>query len=267
MSEDLFCELADFGSPYEDDTSAKHAARAARIEAARRAGKQYEAKVEEPGWFNDPVLVARSKGPARPALFALHELYYRQQFREVVEGGFRLLEKGPGKEESEVRDVVLRAAVRCGVGKGEGWERREEVRGLAARWREYPNLPALSFTSARILFSNSALSPSPSTSNPVPVSEVLEASLSSLRLHPSQHSYHPLLSLILRPSHPLLSEVIDEGKKFPMDERREEVESEVKKVEVSGKGREILRRVLGLDGQAKEEEEEMEGVGRDVRSL
>ncbi|GAA5892772.1 hypothetical protein JCM6882_000576 [Rhodosporidiobolus microsporus] len=262
---DLLDAFGDFDIEV-DDSAAQ--ARAERIEAARRAGQNYEAKMEEPGWFNDPVLVARSKGPARPALFALHQRYFQQCWREVVEGGIKLEQEGV-KEEHETRDLVMRAALRCGM------ERRREVVEAAQKWREFPHLPSLSFISAKILFANSPLSPSSSAPacsspdseplypDPIPPLEVLEASLASLRLHSQQPSYYPLLAACLRPSHPVLADVLENYKVF--HERRQEVEEAVAELEVSEQGRATLAKVLGLDGAEKEDEEQ--GVGRDVRSL
>lgn len=139
-----------------DDSAAL--ARAQRIEAARRAAQDYTAKIEEPGvrpfcscccshrgspptrfqWFNDPALAARSKGPARPALFALHEQYFTGRYSEVVDGGLALLDGvGEGKEESELLDLVMRAARRCGR------ETDQRVLALARRWTEYVRRLAL----------------------------------------------------------------------------------------------------------------------------
>ncbi|GAA5820922.1 hypothetical protein JCM11251_001878 [Rhodosporidiobolus azoricus] len=270
---DLLDAFGDFDIEV-DDSAAQ--ARAERIEAARRAGQNYEAKIEEPGWFNDPVQVARSKGPARPALFALHQRYFQQCWAAAVEEGIAL-ERAGVKEEAETRDLVMRAALRGGM------ERRGEVLEMAKKWREFPNLPTLSFVSAKILFANSPLSPSfapsssshcptppptkgPPTTHPaevIPPLEVLEASLAALRLHPLQPLYHPLLASCLRPSHLTLAAALEDRK--VAQERRTQVEEEVGKVEVSEQGRATLRQVLRLDGEEKEDEEE--GVGRDVRSL
>ncbi|GAA5972893.1 hypothetical protein JCM11641_003990 [Rhodosporidiobolus odoratus] len=244
-----------------DDSNAK--ARAERIAAARNAAKSYEAKIEEPGWFNDPVQATRSKGPARPVLFALHQQYFQREYEAVVQGGIKLLDGGL-KEEQEVRDLVLRAALKGGL------ERRTDVLDVAKRWRDFPNLPALSFVSARVLFANSPLALSSSdavshsmSASSTPPPEVLSASLASLRLHSQQPTYLPLLICILRPLHPLLAQATED--KSLVSQRREELEDEMKKVEISEAERGILVKVLDLDGADKEDEEE--GVGRDVRSL
>ncbi|BGO95722.1 hypothetical protein NBRC10512_007422 [Rhodotorula toruloides] len=248
-----------------DDSAA--AARRERIEASRRAAKGYTAKVEEPGWFNDPDQVARSKGPARPALFALHQQYYLRRFGDVVHGGLDLLREGV-KEETEVMDLVMRAALRCGQ------EKREDVLGLARQWTEFPNLPSLSLVSARILLSNSSLAPPVSPAAPtlpdaappsVQPNEVLSASLSSLRIHPSLPSPRSFLSRILLSSHPLLSQAITDPSL--LDTRRTEVEKELERVEVGEKEKEVLRRVVVRAEKGAREEEEEEGVGRNVRSL
>ncbi|GAA5998806.1 uncharacterized protein JCM10292_005713 [Rhodotorula paludigena] len=267
-----------------DDSAAL--ARAQRIEAARRAAQDYTAKIEEPGWFNDPALAARSKGPARPALFGLHEQYFSGRYNEVVDGGIALLDGvGEGKEESELLDLVMRAARRCGR------ETDQRVLALARRWTEYPNLPSLSYISAHILLLNSPLFPSPSLAPPPsstpappplppsipPVSpaEVLRASLASLRIHPLLPRPRALLAQILAPLHPALSRAVDappKGKDKDKGEggppgRGEELEREVERVKELEEGeRDTLRRVLGLVGAEKGEGEE-EGVGRNVRSL
>ncbi|BGP35462.1 hypothetical protein JCM10296v2_007300 [Rhodotorula toruloides] len=244
-----------------DDSAAL--ARRERIEASRKAAKGYTTKVEDPGqWFNDPIQVARSKGPARPALFALHQQYYLRRFEDVVHGGLELLQEGV-KEETEVMDLVMRAALRCGR------ETRVDVAELARRWTEFPNLPSLSFVSARILLANSPLASSSSSTavsdspETVKTNEVLSAALSSLRIHPSLPSPRTFLSSILSSLHPLLAETITDSSL--LDARRGEVEEELGKVEVGEKEREVLRRVLGLEKGGREEEEE--GVGRNVRSL
>ncbi|GAA6017718.1 hypothetical protein JCM10207_000474 [Rhodosporidiobolus poonsookiae] len=244
-----------------DDSAAQ--ARLQRIEAARKAGKEYEAKHDEPGWFNDPVQAARSKGPARPALFALHQRYFERQYSVVVDDGIKLM-RGGVKEDQEVRDLVMRSALRCGR------ETQKEVLEIAKQWREFPNLPALAFICARILFANSPLAPSASSSEAfstaapsIPPVEVLEASLASLRLHPSHQFYHPLLVSILRPSHPLLADAVENYS--VVTARRAEVEAELEKVEASEMAKETLAKVVDLHGVEKDDEEE--GVGRDVRSL
>ncbi|BGP27750.1 hypothetical protein Rt10032_c13g5096 [Rhodotorula toruloides] len=254
-----------------DDSAA--AARRERIEASRRAAKGYTAKVEEPGWYNDPVEVARSKGPARPALFVLHQQYFQRRFEDAVRGGLELLRDGV-KEETEVIDLVMRAAVRCGQ------ERREDVLALARRWPEFPNLPSLSLVSARVLLANSpiarptlSISSSDSPLPPVSTREVLSATLSSLRTHPSLPSARSFLSTTLSSIHPLLAQTIDDPSILDQRRRRDKVEHELGRVEVGEKEGEVLRRVLGLDrkDEKEEEEEEEEGehidAGRNVRSL
>ncbi|BGP20143.1 hypothetical protein JCM10213_000772 [Rhodosporidiobolus nylandii] len=268
----LDAAFGDFEPDIDDSAEQAALARAERIAAARAASKVYEARVEEPGWFNDPAQVARAKGPARPALFALHERYFQQRYEEAVDGGLKLLKDGV-KEEQEARDLVMRAALRCGR------EKQAEVVELAKLWREYPNLPALSFISARILFANSPMS-SASSASPTPASapestptaaecsliapvEVLSASLASLRIHPQQPLYTPLLASMLRPSHPLLAEALEDNKRV-LAEKRAEVEAQLAEVEVDEPQRDILARVLRL---SDEQEDGEEGLGRDVRSL
>lgn len=182
--------------------------------------------------------------------------------------------------------MVMRAALRCGQGQ------RAEVVELAKQWRDFvrplsssslsrkrgtyvvrsqPNLPALSFVSARILFdkftlTNAAIATSSDTPSTF-LTEALEASLASLRLHPQQTAYHPLLSLVLRPTHPLLSDIVDEQSKHPYEDpaRRASVEEELVGVDVGETAKETLAKVLWLRGGEKEDDDE--GVGRDVRSL
>ncbi|BGP43485.1 hypothetical protein JCM10449v2_007520 [Rhodotorula kratochvilovae] len=249
-----------------DDSAA--VARAERIAAARKAGKGYSAKFDEPGWFNDPAQAARAKGAARPALSALHQAYFERRFAEAVDRGLELLQAGV-KEETEVLDLVMRAALRCGR------EREERVLGLARRWREFPNLPSLSFISARILAASSPLSPSPTASIAAPpapqldAAEPLAAALASLRLHPSLPAPRALLaSLLSAAGHAALARAVDDPRRPGEGEGEGEgaLEREVQALEgLLERERETLRRVIGLGGQAEKDEEE--GVGRDVRSL
>lgn len=134
-----------------DDSAA--IARAERIAAAREAGKGYTAKFDEPGvrtlflrstvctgqltppacgrqWYNDPAQAARAKGAARPALFALHQAYLEARFDDVVDAARKLLGQGV-KEETEVLDLGMRAALRCGRG------RDDDVVQMAKRWKEW----------------------------------------------------------------------------------------------------------------------------------
>ncbi|GAA5896290.1 hypothetical protein JCM5296_002938 [Sporobolomyces johnsonii] len=260
-----------FGSlePEIDDSAAT--ARAARIAAARTAALEYSAKIEEPGWFNDPLQSTRSKSAGRPALYALHGRYFRREWDEVVRGGLGLLEDGV-KEEGEVRDLVMRAAVRAGR------EADGRVRALARRWSEYPNQPSLCHISARILFAASQLqsASSPSSSPPDRDSpattalimlqhESLHASLASLRLNRLQPPFLSTLRAILVPSHPLLAQVLDDRAVLQENGKREQVVKEVDSLELEARERETLERVLGLWGDGDEPDEE--DVGRDVRSL
>ncbi|GAA6039208.1 hypothetical protein JCM8097_000470 [Rhodosporidiobolus ruineniae] len=288
MSDDDF--FASFDVDVDDSAAL---ARQQRIAAARQAGKSYSAKVDSPSWFLDPEQAGRSKGPARPALFALHLSYAQGDFKGAMEGALGLLREGGIKEEQEAVDLVLRSAVRVG---GEAVRRREVVE-CAKRWRDFPNLPSLSFVAARVLFANSFLS-TPSTSSSsstppssaaadlnnadaIPPSEVLSASLSSLRLHPTHPFFAPLLSRILFPLSPILSSGVPldpapgarkkaQGALNADPTRRRELEGEVERLAgetgMKEAERETLRRVLGLEGAEGGEEEE-EGAGRDVRSL
>ncbi|GAA5845208.1 hypothetical protein JCM9279_004802 [Rhodotorula babjevae] len=268
-----------------DDSAA--VARAERIAAARQAGKGYEAKFDEPGWFNDPAQASRSKGAARPVLFALHQAYFEARFPVVVDDGLELLRMDV-KEETEVLDLVLRSALRCGR------ETDEPVLDLARRWREFPNLPSHSLTSARILAASSPLRPSSSaldnpaplsdTTAPVPAREVLSAALAALRLHPSLPlpraflrsllaTAHPTLAAALRPSraeHPAAAPASTApAPAAPAAQSWDEpaLEAEVARLDVGDPERDILRRVLGLGGAVVGDELEDKAAGRDVRSL
>lgn len=131
-------------------------ARQQRIEAARKAARSYQAKVEEPGvrpspllsflwartkltavvrvdqWYNSLDPTARAKDLARLVLYSLHDKYYDRRFLEVVDAGCELI-AGEVKEQSEVIDLVLRAAAKCDIEV----QRRKQVLDLARRWREY----------------------------------------------------------------------------------------------------------------------------------
>ncbi|GAA5917515.1 hypothetical protein JCM8208_006108 [Rhodotorula glutinis] len=275
-----------------DDSAA--VARADRIAAARQAGKGYEAKFDEPGWFNDPAQASRSKGAARPALFALHQAYFEGRFPGIVDGGLELLHVGI-KEETEVLDLVMRAALRCGR------ETDDQVLRLARRWRDFPNLPSHSLISARILAASSPLRPSsssldlptppPDTNAPIPAREVLSAALAALRQHPSLPLPRAFLRSLLATTHPSLATALEPPRRAadrPVADSaapalepagpaaaaasplRDEpaLEAEVQRVDVGELEREVLRRVLGLGEGGAAGEEELEGsAGRDVRSL
>ncbi|KPV73378.1 uncharacterized protein RHOBADRAFT_55130 [Rhodotorula graminis WP1] len=273
-----------------DDSAA--VARAERIAAARQAGKGYQAKFDEPGWFNDPAEASRSKGAARPALYALHQAYFEARFEAVVDRGLELL--GPGiKEENEVLDLVMRAALRCGK------ETDDAVLDLARRWREFPNLPSHSLISARVLAASSSLRPAPTSLDvptpltdadaPIPAREVLAAALAALRMHPSLPLPRAFLRSLLAAPHPTLAAAIKPSRAerppaapapapaaapapAPFDEPA--LEAELQRVDVGDAERDILRRVLGLGeggaGAAEDDDDdevERAAAGRDVRSL
>ncbi|GAA5985439.1 hypothetical protein JCM10908_006974 [Rhodotorula pacifica] len=196
-------------------------ARQQRIEAARKAARTYQAKIEEPGWYNSLDPDSRSKDLSRLVLFSLHHKYYERQYLEVVNAGCELL-AGEVKEQSEVIDLVLRAAAKCDLEV----QRRAEVLSLARRWREFPHLASLSLASARILAANSPLAdPSTPASSSVTIpardvssGEVFAATLASLRLHPSLPIPRTFLaSLLLRTGCPLLSSAISPLPADPAD--------------------------------------------------
>ncbi|POY75385.1 hypothetical protein BMF94_1542 [Rhodotorula taiwanensis] len=207
------------------DSSAADA-RQERIAAARKQARTYQAKVEEPGWYNSLSPSARDKDLSRLALFSMHHKYFERDYLQVVEAGCELI-RGQVKEQSEVIDLVLRAAVKCDVAV----QRRPEVLALAQRWHEYPHLPSLSLSSARILFANSDATSSHADPSSIPLAQVLAASLSSLRLHPSLPIPRSFLASFLRIRHPLLSEAIADP--AIVDPRRAEIEAEVERVDLT----------------------------------
>ncbi|TKA53838.1 hypothetical protein B0A53_03628 [Rhodotorula sp. CCFEE 5036] len=282
-------------------------ARQQRIEAARKAARSYQAKVEEPGWYNSLDPTARAKDLARLVLYSLHGKYYERRFLEVVDAGCELI-AGEVKEQSEVIDLVLRAAAKCDIEV----QRRKQVLDLARRWREYassvhlhalrsnPHLASLSLASARILSANSPLAvAAPSRKEDLPVSsgEVIAATLASLRLHPTLPIPQAFLACILREAgHPFLSSAISDPTLMSDDrpDAASEVEREIEQVDLIGDGepaegdaivkarRDILRRVVGLPLQAElgggaaagsalhgddPGAEDSRAVGRNVRSL
>ncbi|GAA5874977.1 hypothetical protein JCM16303_004966 [Sporobolomyces ruberrimus] len=250
MDED---DLLAFGDlEIEEDTSVADA-RAARIAAARAQAKQYSAKIEEPGWFNDPVEVARVKDPTRAKLFSLHQLYFEQRWAKVLEGGLELCAQG-NKEEGEVMDLVMRSWQKL---ESKDETKRDQVVKVAKRWREYPNQASICHISAQIL-SSAAF---PSRLDPLTF-EALSASLASLRLNRSQPPFLATLQEILDASHPLLASALKD--RSVAANKREEVVAELDRLALDEKERETLERVLGLHGEEKEIEED---VGRDVRSL
>ncbi|GAA5821659.1 hypothetical protein JCM3770_003608 [Rhodotorula araucariae] len=267
---DLLDEFGGFEVEIDDSAAI---ARTERIAAARKAGKGYTAKFDEPGWFNDPAQAARAKGAARPALFALHQAYFERRFDTVVDGGLALLDAAV-KEETEVLDLVMRAALRCGR------QRHARVQALARRWREFPNLPSLSYISARVLSS----SPSASSSSPhsIPAaaaapSEPIAAALASLRLHPALSAPRALLATLLASAgYTALAHAVVAGdlrSTATPPEEDESASASALEAQVDGvdgleeRERETLRRVVGLAGNAGKEDDDDEGAGRDVRSL
>ncbi|KAG0666939.1 hypothetical protein C6P46_003649 [Rhodotorula mucilaginosa] len=253
-------------------------ARQQRIEAARKAARSYQAKVEEPGWYNSLDPTARAKDLARLVLYSLHGKYYERRFLEVVDAGCELI-AGEVKEQSEVIDLVLRAAAKCDI---------------------EPHLASLSLASARILSANSPLAvAAPSRKEDLPVSsgEVIAATLASLRLHPTLPIPQAFLACILREAgHPFLSSAISDPTLMSDDrpDAASEVEREIEQVDLIGDGepaegdaivkarRDILRRVVGLPLQAElgggaaagsalhgddPGAEDSRAVGRNVRSL
>lgn len=270
-------------------------ARQQRIEAARKAARSYRAKVEEPGWYNTLDPTARAKDLARLVLYSLHDKYYEHRFLEVVDAGCELI-AGEVKEQSEVIDLVLRAAAKCDLEV----QRRKQVLDLARRWREYPHLASLSLASARILSANSLLAAAAAANRqedlPVSSGEVIAATLASLRLHPTLPIPQAFLaSILLEAGHPLLSSAISDPTLMSDDrpDAASELEREINQVGLIGDGesaadgdevdaivkarRDILRRVVGLPLQAGAGSlhgddpgaaaEDSRAVGRNVRSL
>lgn len=94
-----------------------------------------------------------------------------------------------------------------------------------------PHLPSLSLSSARILFANSDAASSHADPSSIPLAQVLAASLSSLRLHPSLPIPRSFLASFLRTRHPLLSEAIADP--AIVDPRRAEIEAEVERVDLT----------------------------------
>lgn len=83
-------------------------------------------------WYNSLSPSVRDKDLSRLALFSMHHKYFERDYLQVVEAGCELI-RGQVKEQSEVIDLVLRAAVKCDVAV----QRRPEVLALAQRWHEY----------------------------------------------------------------------------------------------------------------------------------
>ncbi|GAA5869451.1 hypothetical protein JCM3774_001456 [Rhodotorula dairenensis] len=263
-------------------------ARQRRIEAARKAARTYQAKIEEPGWYNSVDPDSGAKDLSRLVLYSLHHKYYERRYLEVVDAGCEVM-TGDIKEQSEVIDLVLRSAVKCDVEV----QRRKQVLDLARRWREYPHLASLSLASARILSANSPLagaadtaaqaaaeeSPAAATSErdvadglTVSAGEVVDAALASLRLHPTLPIPRAFLaSVLLRAGHPLLYDAISAptaGTPSDRPEAAAELEGAIARLCLDGdseseKGdaagtlagvrRDILRRVVGLQPFADEQ--------------
>ncbi|GAA5987292.1 hypothetical protein JCM5350_008136 [Sporobolomyces pararoseus] len=264
MDDDGLLAFGDF----DIDTSVADA-RAARIEAARAQAKLYSAKIEEPGWYNDPLEAARLKEPARATLFSLHQLYFQKEWDQVVERGLKLYSDGT-KDEGEVMDLIMRAWQKAG-NKSE--KKQNQVVGIAKRWIEFTTQPSICHISAQILHSASFASSSSSSSTSSPslsypparsdlFKDALSASLASLRLNRAQTPFLQTLEQILSPSHRLLASTLQD--RTIATSRREQVVKEVEGLELNDTERETLEHVLGLHGEEKEVEED---AGRDVRSL
>ncbi|GAA5967483.1 hypothetical protein JCM3765_004683 [Sporobolomyces pararoseus] len=264
MDDDGLLAFGDF----DIDTSVADA-RAARIEAARAQAKLYSAKIEEPGWYNNPVEAARLKEPARATLFSLHQLYFQREWDQVVEGGLKVYSDGT-KDEGEVMDLIMRAWQKAGD-KPE--EKQNQVVGIAKRWTEFRTQPSICHISAQILHeafssssSSTSSSSSSSTSSPqdriLPLKDALSASLASLRLNRAQTPFLQTLEQILSSSYSLLASALQD--RNIATTQREEVVKDVETLELNETERETLEHVLGLHGEEKETEED---AGRDVRSL
>ncbi|GAA5901548.1 uncharacterized protein JCM6883_000251 [Sporobolomyces salmoneus] len=251
MEEDDLLAFGDF----EIDTSIADA-RAARIAAARAQAKEYSAKIEEPGWFNDPKEAARLKDPSRAVLFSLHHLYFQKEWDKVVEGGLELYSGGL-KEEGETMDLIMRAWQKAGD-KSEVKEK--EVVKIAKRWKEFPTQASICHISAQILHSAVESPANPPSSNLQ--REALSASLASLRLNRAQPPFLSTLQQILASSHPLLASALEDRSVVTV--KREDMFQEVELLELNATERDTLEHVLGLHGEEKETEED---AGRDVRSL
>ncbi|GAA5930100.1 uncharacterized protein JCM15063_004717 [Sporobolomyces koalae] len=261
MDDDGLLAFGDF----EIDTSTSDA-RAARIAAARVEAKQYSAKIEEDGWFNDPNQVSRMKDPTRPAMFSLHQLYFQQQYKRVINQGLPLLKAGV-KDESELMDLIMRAWHKATLEVERS--QTDEVVAVAKRWIEYaspfpfgshkPNQASICHISAQVLFAASRSTDEASTSL---WNDALSAALSSLRTNRTLSPFLTTLEQILAVAHSRLAALIQD--RTTLAKEREEVLAQVEVLNLDPKERETLELVLGLHGEEKEIEED---AGRDVRSL
>ncbi|GAA5833087.1 hypothetical protein JCM3766R1_001387 [Sporobolomyces carnicolor] len=254
MDDDGLLAFGDF----EIDTTAADA-RAARIAAARAQAKEYSAKIEDPGWFNNPDEVARLKDPTRARLFSLHQLYFERRWDQVVADGLELYSQG-SKEEGELMDLIMRSWQKAEPGTKEA--ERLRVSKIAKRWTDFPTQASICHISAQVLLSCAADATSAQAPDVDLSHEALRASLASLRLNRAQSPFLSTLRQILVSSHPLLASADDDRSLFQT--RREEILKGIGRIALNEMERDTLEHAIGLHGEEKETEED---IGRDVRSL